>query len=90
MTTELDNDMVYRCSCRDLAHGLALWSDTEEHGNVEVSMIVPWMPLRWRLQQAWAVLRGRPGTETFVSLRTEDARSLAIDLLRHADRGEGR
>ena len=84
----MSDERVYRCSCGDLAHSMALWSDPEDNewGDVDVSMVVPWMPLRWRLRQAWNVLRGRPGTMAFVSLSPDNARGFATDLMGHATR----
>lgn len=73
-----------------MAHSLALWSDSDDDdlgrlsGDVNVSMVVPWMPLRWRLYQAWRVLRGRPGTTAFVDLTPHDALSLSDDLQQRA------
>lgn len=80
----MNDQRVYRCTCRDLAHSLALWSDPAETDDIDVSMVVPWMPWRWRLAQAWRVIRGNPGTAAFVCLSPDDAVALANDLAERA------
>jgi hypothetical protein len=70
MTT--DASLLVRCRCGDLAHITALSFDVEYDDCYDVSIVIPWMPWRWRLQQLWRVLRGRAGTVTFVSLSPED------------------
>lgn len=81
--TEHDPELLVRCRCGDLAHMLSVWFEADEQGydDYEISLTIPWMPWRYRVQQAWRVLRGRPGTMGFVSLSADDLHPLIGHML---------
>lgn len=68
------NEVLVQCRCHDLAHTMALWfvQEDEDFDDYSISMVVPWMPWRYRFRQARNILFGRKGVTAFVSLDAED------------------